>query len=75
MGEEKRALQYTVSLSRTGQSEPYVYTKSLTLDPSSSYRLTVRLDDETQSRLQVGITVDGTLLREDTLTELINPYK
>ena len=75
VGEEKRALQYTVSLSRTGQSEPYVYTKSLTLDPSSSYRLTVRLDDETQSRLQVGITVDGTLLREDTLTHLINPYK
>lgn len=71
-----RALQYTVSLTLPGAKKPYVYTGSQTLEPASNYKLTVTMKDESQLKLSIQITnVDGTLLKEETLTEAINPYK
>lgn len=75
VGTAGRALQYTVSLTLPGESVPHTHSEALTLEPSSSYHLTVKLDDETKSKITIGITVDGTLVEEKTFTEIINPYK
>ena len=74
VGAEGRALQYTVSLTLPGE-KPHPYSKSLTLEPSHSYHLTVKLDDESKSKITIGILVDGTLISEEICTEVINPYE
>ena len=75
VGTAGRALQYTVNLTLPGEKEPHTYSNTLTLEPSRSYHLTVKLDDETKSKLTIGIIVDGTLVDEKTSTEIINPYE
>lgn len=76
VGTKKRALQYTASLTLPGAKEPYTFTGNQTMDPASSYKLTVKLKDESQSKLSIQITtIDGTLVKEETLEETINPYK
>ena len=68
---EKRELTYTVTL-----PSPYkVYTEKLEIAPSKSYKLSVKVGGEgTSTNVTLGITVDGTLLDEISLTEKINPY-
>ena len=75
VGAVGRALQYTVSLTLPGEKEPHTYSNVLTLEPSHSYHLTVKLDDESKSKISIGIMVDGTLVEEKTFTEIINPYE
>ncbi|MGE9299043.1 DUF4493 domain-containing protein [Parabacteroides distasonis] len=75
VGEAGRALQYTASLTLPGAKEPHTYSNVLTLEPSHSYHLTVKLDDESKSKISIGIMVDGTLVEEKTFTEIINPYE
>lgn len=73
VSEGGRALQYIVSLALPGkESKPYLGT--LTLEPASCYTYTVRLDNETQSKIVIGIVVDGTLVDEIPYSEVINPY-
>lgn len=74
VGAAGRALQYTISLTLPGEKEPHTYSNVLTLEPSHSYHLTVKLDDESKSKISIGIMVDGTLVDEKTSTEIINPY-
>lgn len=75
VGTAGRALQYTVSLTLPGEKDPHAYSNTLTLDPSYSYHLRLKLDDETKSKISIGIIVDGTLVEEKTFTETINPYQ
>ena len=74
VGAVGRALQYTINLTLPGEKEPHTYSNVLTLEPSHSYHLTVKLDDESKSKISIGIMVDGTLVDEKTSTEIINPY-
>lgn len=69
---EKRELTYTVTL-----PSPYkVYSGTLEIVPSKPYKLSVKVGGEnTNTDLTLGITADGTLLEEITLTEIINPYQ
>lgn len=70
VGESGRKVAYTVSL----PSFKNPYTGTLTLEPSKSYNLSVKVEGEgTNTTVTLGITVDGTLLEEKILTE-INPY-
>ena len=75
VGAVGRALQYTINLTLPGEKEPHTYSNVLTLEPSHSYHLTVKLDDESKSKISIGIMVDGTLVDEKTATEIINPYE
>lgn len=76
VGVERRALQYTARLTLPGAKEPHTYSGDLTLEPSRSYQLTVKLDDESQSKLSIQITtIDGTLVKEEVWSETINPYE
>ena len=71
VGESGRKVAYTVSL----PSFKNPYTGTLTLEPSKSYNLSVKVEGEgTNTTVTLGITVDGTLLEEKVLTEKINPY-
>lgn len=46
------------------------------MDPASSYKFTVKLEDESKSKLSIQITtIDGTLVKEETFNETVNPYK
>ena len=69
---EKRELTYTVTL-----PSPYkVYTEKLEIVPSKSYKLSVKVGGEgTSTTAKLEVTVDGTLLKEEILTEGINPYQ
>lgn len=70
VGESGRKVAYTISL----PSLENPYTGELTLEPSKSYNLSVKVEGEgTNTTVTLGITVDGTLLEEKVLTE-INPY-
>ncbi|WP_300791914.1 DUF4493 domain-containing protein [uncultured Bacteroides sp.] len=66
-----RELSYTVTL-----PSPYQpYTDTFSMEPSKSYKFSVKIDgDSANSTVTLGITVDGTLLDEIVLTENINPY-
>lgn len=66
-----RELSYTVTL-----PSPYKpYTNTFSMEPSKSYKFSVKIDgDSANSTVTLGITVDGTLLEEIVLTEGINPY-
>ena len=66
-----RDLSYTVTL-----PSPYKpYTDTLSMEPSKSYKFSVKIDgDNENSTVTLGITVDGKLLDEIVLTENINPY-
>lgn len=70
--ESGRTLAYTVNL-----PEPYKpHEGTCTLAPSKDYKLSVNVMGEgTDTTVTLGITVDGTLLEEITLTEKINPYQ
>lgn len=72
VGESGRELEYAVTL-------PYFenpYTEKFILQPSKSHKLTVKIDgDDTNTTVTLGITVDGTLLKEITLKQNINPYE
>lgn len=72
VGESGRELTYTVTL-----PSPYkVYTRTLEIAPSKSYKLSVKVGGEgTSTDVTLGITVDGTLLDKILLTEGINPYQ
>lgn len=70
-----RALQYTTSLTQPGAKEPQTHTSNLTLEPGVSYKITVKLKDESVSKLSIQITkIDGTLVGEEELNVKINPY-
>lgn len=72
VSESKRELAYTVTL--PSFKEPY--TGKLTLEPSKSYTLSVKVEGEnTNTTAKLDVTVDGTLLKEEILTEGINPYQ
>lgn len=72
VSESKRELAYTVTL----PSFEKPYTGTLTLEPSKSYKLSVKVKGEgTNATVTLNVTVDGTLLEEITLTEKINPYQ
>ena len=71
VGESGRKLDYTVTLS---PGKPY--TGTLTLEPSKSYKLSVKVEGEgTNTTVKLGVTVDGTLIKEEILPEKINPYE
>ena len=71
VGESGRKVAYTVSL----LSFKNPYTGTLTLEPSKSYNLSVKVEGEgTNTTVTLDITVDGTLLEEKILPEKINPY-
>ena len=72
VGESGRKVAYTVSL----PSFKNPYTGTLTLEPSKSYNLSVKVEGEgTNATVTLNVTADGTLLEEITLTEKINPYQ
>lgn len=72
VGESGRVLAYTVTL----PSFEKPYTGTLTLEPSKSYKLSVKVKGEgTNATVTLNVTADGTLLEEITLTEKINPYQ
>ena len=72
VGESERTLAYTVTL----PSLEKPYTGTLTLEPSQSYKLSIKVQGEgTSTKVTLGIEVDGTLLDEISLTEKINPYQ
>lgn len=72
VSESKRELTYTVTL----PSFEKPYTGTLTLEPSKSYKLSVKVKGEgTNATVTLNVTADGTLLEEITLTEKINPYQ
>ena len=72
VGESGRKLDYTVTL--PSLKEPY--TGTLTLEPSKSYKLSVKAEGEgTSTTATLEVSVDGTLLKEEILTEGINPYQ
>lgn len=72
VSESKRELAYTVTL--PSFKEPY--TGKLTLEPSKSYTLSVKVEGEnTNTTAKLDVSVDGTLLKEEILTEGINPYQ
>lgn len=72
VGESGRKVAYTVSL----PSFKNPYTGTLTLEPSKSYNLSVKVEGEgTNATVTLNVTADGTLLEEITLTKKINPYQ
>lgn len=72
VGESGRKLDYAVTL--PSFTEPY--TGTLTLEPSKSYTLSVKVEGEDKSTTAtLEVSVDGTLLKEEILTEGINPYQ
>lgn len=72
VGESGRVLVYTVTL--PSLKDPY--TGKLTLEPSKSYTLSVKVEGEgSTATATLGITVAGTLLEEKILTQKINPYQ
>lgn len=72
VGESGRKVAYTISL----PSLENPYTGELTLEPSKSYNLSVKVEGEgTNTNVTLGITVDGKLLKEEIPTEGINPYQ
>lgn len=72
VSESKRELAYTVTL----PSFEKPYTGTLTLEPSKSYKLSVKVKGEgTNATVTLNVTADGTLLEEITLTKKINPYQ
>lgn len=72
VSESKRELAYTVTL----PSFEKPHTGTLTLEPSKSYKLSVKVKGEgTNATVTLNVTADGTLLEEITLTEKINPYQ
>lgn len=75
VGTAGRALQFTASFTLPGAKKPHTYSNVLTLEPSHSYHLTVKLDDESKSKISIRIMVDGTLVEEKTFSESINPYE
>lgn len=66
-----RELSYTVTL-----PSPYKpYNGTLNMEPSKSYKLSVKIDgDNINSTVTLDIIVDGTVSEEVILTESINPY-
>lgn len=72
VSESKRELAYTVTL----PSFKKPYTGKLTLEPSKSYTLSVKVEGEdSKDTAKLSITVNGKLLKEETLTHNINPYQ
>ena len=72
VGESGRVLAYTVTL--PSLKDPY--TGKLTLEPSKSYTLSVKVGGEgSTATATLDITVDGTLLEEKIITQKINPYQ
>lgn len=70
---ENRALNYTVTLTRSG--EKHVFKGNQTLYPSSNYQLNIKLDDESISVISIGISVNGELVDDVTMDPInINPY-
>lgn len=72
VSELKRELAYTVTL----PSFKKPYTGTLTLEPSKSYKLSVKVKGEGSSATAtLVINADGKLLDEIILTQKINPYQ
>lgn len=68
-----RALNYTITLTRSGVK--HEYTGNQTLEPSGTYQLNIKMDDESFSVISIGISINGNLEQEVTLdAEEINPY-
>lgn len=75
VGTAGRALRYTASFTLPGAKEPHTYTSDLSLDLSTSYHFTVKLDNESQSKLSIEIKADGEIVAEKELNESVNPYE
>lgn len=72
VGESGRVLAYTVNLPNL--EKPYPGT--LTLEPSNSYTLSVKVEGEgSTATATLGIAVDGELRDEIILPQKINPYQ
>ena len=72
VGESVREVTYTVNLPNFEKP----YTGTLTLEPSKSYKLSIKVGGEgMNTTVTLGITVNGELLEEKILTEKINPYQ
>ena len=72
VSESKRELAYTITL--PSFKEPY--TGKLTLEPSKSYTLSVKVEGEgSTATATLGIAVDGELRDEIILPQKINPYQ
>lgn len=72
VGESGRVLAYTVTL--PSLKDPY--TGKLTLEPSKSYTLSVKVEGEgSTATATLGIAVDGELRDEIILPQKINPYQ
>lgn len=72
VGESGRKVAYTISL----PSLENPYTGELTLEPSKSYNLSVKVEGEGESEtVTLELIVDNTLLEKIILTEKINPYQ
>lgn len=70
---ESRALNYTITLTRSGVK--HEYTGNQTLTPSGTYQLNIKMDDESFSIISIGISINGNLEQEVTLDAIeINPY-
>ena len=72
VSESKRELAYTITL--PSFKEPY--TGKLTLEPSKSYTLSVKVEGEgSTATATLGIAVGGELRDEIILPQKINPYQ
>ena len=80
VGESGRELAFEIKLPHF--ENPYIGSdnntekKIITIEPSKNYKFSVKVEGEGSStKVTLGITVDGTLLEEISLTEKINPYQ
>lgn len=77
VGESGRKLAFEIKL--PSFDNPYTGSDTektiITIEPSKNYKFSVKVEGEgTSTNVTLGITVDGTLLDEISLTEKINPY-
>ena len=78
VGESGRKLAFEIKL--PSFEDPYTGSDTektiITIEPSKNYKFSVKVEGEgTNTNVTLGITVDGKLLKEEILTEGINPYQ
>lgn len=78
VGESGRKLAFEIKL--PSFEDPYTGSDTektiITIEPSKNYKFSVKVEGEgTSTNVTLGITVDGKLLKEEILTEGINPYQ
>lgn len=78
VGESGRKLAFEIKL--PSFDNPYTGSDTektiITIEPSKNYKFSVKVEGEgTSTTATLEVSVDGTLLKEEILTEGINPYK